>query len=88
MVCVQAVDHNELVGGLSDDNAVRYERSALTQIERTVTSNVKAEKLKRLLQVFIGSQVSVESKRVGKTRISREFYSTTVSLWRIRQQRR
>jgi hypothetical protein len=27
MVCVKAVDHNKLVGGLSDDNAVRYEHS-------------------------------------------------------------
>jgi hypothetical protein len=66
MVCVEAVDHNELVGGLSDDNAVRYERGGLAQIEGTVTSNAKAEKLKRLLQLFIGPPVPAELKHVGK----------------------
>jgi hypothetical protein len=47
-----ATDH-ELVGGLSDDNAVRCGPGGLTRIEGAVTSNANAGKLKRLLQLFI-----------------------------------
>jgi len=62
--------------------------AGLTQIEGTVTSNAKAEKLKLLMQLFIGPRCRPNLNVSVNTEFGGIVYLTIVSLRQIRQRRR